>query len=250
MQMITLNRDDIYQGSLVLVNHNYAIAPNYQVAKCLVDQKSKVFLEQTTMEMLKKALTQINGEDKIILVSGLRSAQEQAKIYEESLRHHGQDFTSKFVSQVNCSEHQTGLAVDLALNQTKNDLICPDFPVSGICQQFQKIASNHGFIQRYPKDKIDITKISAEPWHFRYVGVLHAKIMEQNQWCLEEYHLYIKNHTILNPYFFEYNGKIAEVFYVPAVYEQTVLNLSEHNYYQISGNNIDGFVIASWRSYV
>ena len=42
------------------------------------------------------------------------------------------------------------------------------------------------------KNKIDFTKISEEPWHFRYVGIVHAKIMEENQWCFEEYHLYIK----------------------------------------------------------
>ncbi len=28
---------------------------------------------------------------------------------------------------------------------------------------------------RYPEDKEDITGIMYEPWHFRYVGVEHAK---------------------------------------------------------------------------
>lgn len=37
MQMVTLNKDDIYQGPLVLVNHNYPIANNYQI-----DRKSVV----------------------------------------------------------------------------------------------------------------------------------------------------------------------------------------------------------------
>lgn len=34
MQMVTLNKDDIYQGPLVLVNHNYPIANNYQITNC------------------------------------------------------------------------------------------------------------------------------------------------------------------------------------------------------------------------
>ena len=43
---------------------------------------------------------------------------------------------------------------------------------------------------------------------------------------------------------------LVEVFYVPAVNEQTKLNLSDHGSYQISGNNCDGFIITSWRPYV
>ena len=34
-----------------------------------------------------------------------------------------------------------------------------------------------GFILRYPRDKIEKTGYGYEPWHFRYVGERHAKIM-------------------------------------------------------------------------
>ena len=215
MQMVTLNKDDIYQGPLVLVNHNYPIANNYQITNCSTAKDSTISLEKTAMEMLTKALQEIKAEDKIVLVSGLRSGQEQAMIYNQAIQNHGKEFVDKFVARVNCSEHQTGLAIDLAA-----------------------------------KNKIDFTKISEEPWHFRYVGIVHAKIMEENQWCFEEYHLYIKNHSIFNPYVLECQGKLVEVFYVPAVNEQTKLNLSDHGSYQISGNNCDGFIITSWRPYV
>ena len=55
---------------------------------------------------------------------------------------------------------------------------------------------------------------------------------------------------MFNPYVLECQGKLVEVFYVPAVNEQTKLNLSDHGSYQISGNNCDGFIITSWRPYV
>lgn len=200
--------------------------------------------------MLTKALQEIKAEDKIVLVSGLRSGQEQAMIYNQAIQNHGKEFVDKFVARVNCSEHQTGLAIDLAVKNETIDIFCPDFTSQEICQQFRDIASDYGFIQRYSKNKIDFTKISEEPWHFRYVGIVHAKIMEENQWCFEEYHLYIKNHSIFNPYVLECQGKLVEVFYVPAVNEQTKLNLSDHGSYQISGNNCDGFIITSWRPYV
>ena len=52
MQMVTLNKDDIYQGPLVLVNHNYPIANNYQITNCSTAKDSTISLEKTAMEML------------------------------------------------------------------------------------------------------------------------------------------------------------------------------------------------------
>ncbi len=46
--------------------------------------------------------------------------------------------------------------------------------------------ARYGFILRYPEGKGDITGISFEPWHFRYVGPAAEEIME-NGITLEEY---------------------------------------------------------------
>ena len=51
----------------------------------------------------------------------------------------------------------------------------------------------YGFVLRYPKDKESITGIEYEPWHFRYVGKEHAKVMKENNFCLEEYVEYLKS---------------------------------------------------------
>lgn len=50
--------------------------------------------------------------------------------------------------------------------------------------------AEYGFIERFPRDKQDITGITWEPWHYRYVGVEVAQTIMQNGWCLEEYHYY------------------------------------------------------------
>ena len=148
MQMVTLNKDDIYQGPLVLVNHNYPIANNYQITNCSTAKDSTISLEKTAMEMLTKALQEIKAEDKIVLVSGLRSGQEQAMIYNQAIQNHGKEFVDKFVARVNCSEHQTGLAIDLAVKNETIDIFCPDFTSQEICQQFRdilpKLVRNHG----------------------------------------------------------------------------------------------------------
>ncbi len=63
------------------------------------------------------ALNEIKSENKIVLVSGYRTLEEQTRIYETSLKENGEEFTRKFVALPNASEHQTGLAIDLALNE-------------------------------------------------------------------------------------------------------------------------------------
>ena len=48
-------------------------------------------------------------------------------------------------------------------------------------------AHEYGFIQRYPANKADITGISYEPWHYRYVGVSAATQIRNQDITLEEY---------------------------------------------------------------
>ena len=51
----------------------------------------------------------------------------------------------------------------------------------------QEHAHEYGFIMRYPKDKMNITKITYEPWHYRYVGVEAAVKIKESGMVLEEY---------------------------------------------------------------
>ena len=46
---------------------------------------------------------------------------------------------------------------------------------------------------RYPKEKEDITQVTYEPWHWRYVGEENAKKMNELGLCLEEYVEYLNN---------------------------------------------------------
>ena len=72
------------------------------------------------------------------------------------------------------SEHQTGLAVDL----------------NGSDETYAWLAEHcwdYGFILRYPDDKIEITGIIYEPWHFRYVGTELALELKELGVTMEEY---------------------------------------------------------------
>ena len=73
-----------------------------------------------------------------------------------------------------------GLSVDINADTDK----CSS---EKVYQWLDENAYKYGFVKRYPEDKTDITGISNEPWHYRYVGTTVAKIMKEENLCLEEY---------------------------------------------------------------
>lgn len=249
MKTIELEKEKIYSGTLLLVNANYPLKTE-DVRNLIPVEKRfpDIFLKRDAVNVLQLILKKISAGNSIVPVSGYRSVEEQTDIYNDSLRDYGADFTRKYVALPNHSEHQTGLAIDLGLAKKEIDFIRPDFPYDGICNEFRKTAPDYGFIERYAKDKEEITGISHEPWHFRYVGYPHSKIMQEMGLSLEEYTEFIKAFSEEHKYLFQQARRAdTAVWYVPANEEKTKINIPENCVYQISGNNVNGFVVTLWR---
>jgi len=87
----------------------------------------------------------------------------------------------KWASYPGYSEHQLGLAVDI--NSADQEKCSND----RVWDWMKRNCQDYGFIWRYPGVKSDITGISNEDWHFRYVGKEAATYIMSNQLCLEEY---------------------------------------------------------------
>jgi D-alanyl-D-alanine dipeptidase/carboxypeptidase len=222
------------------IGHSLSLVPTWS-------QRPEILLEMKTAAVLSHLMSQIRCQDHILPVSGYRSRKEQLHIYTESLAKNGRDFTEKYVALPNHSEHQTGLAIDLALKKDNIDFICPDFPYEGICETFREKAPLYGFIERYQKGKEAVTGIAHEPWHFRYVGYPHSVIMKQYGLSLEEYVEMIRLYPYEEEHFItDINGQKIEIFYQKATMDHTELSLPEDSIYQISGNNVDGFIITIW----
>ncbi len=237
------NYDMIYSGDLILVNAEYPLRDKTAAELApAIPEYPDILLNRAAGERLRQALDSINAGSRIVPVSGYRSTREQASIYESSLKENGAEFTRKYVALPGHSEHQTGLAIDLALNSGSIDFIRPDFPYSGICEDFRQAAPEFGFIERYPAGKEKITGIAHEPWHFRYVGFPHSMIIVQNKLTLEEYTEYIKFFRKSCPLYYSKGDLTAEIFYAPAA--ETTIG-SENS--RLSGNNKDGFIITQWR---
>lgn len=249
MKTIELEREKIYHGALLLVNAHYPIQSCNEKGFIPADIRfPDILMKREAANVLQLIFEKISAGDSIVPVSGYRSAEEQTAIYANSLKDNGEEFTRRYVAVPNHSEHQTGLAIDLGVNKKNIDFIRPDFPYNGICQDFRKAAPDHGFIERYTKEKENITGISHEPWHFRYVGYPHSKIIEENGLSLEEYTEFIKTYRDNCRFVYrEAFGTEVELYYVPANDNKTRIDIPEKCIYQISGNNIDGFIVTAWR---
>ena len=97
------------------------------------------------------------------------------------------------VAEAGCSEHQTGLAIDINVPGAST------FKGTKQCKWLHAHCWEYGFIVRYPENKEKITGFAAEAWHIRYVGVAHATRIHELNMCLEEYLDAIEAGTIIPP---------------------------------------------------
>ena len=173
-----------YHGKILLVNESHRLPADY-VPEGLVNlytqrhsfrmASSEIYLTRQTYEAMEKmfhAAEQANMNGYIV-TSGYRSYQRQQEVYAQSEPGKAQ--------QPGASEHQTGLAFDVTVETNDGFESTPQYG------WLMEHAHEYGFIQRYPANKSDITGISYEPWHYRYVGVEAAKKMRHTGQTLEEF---------------------------------------------------------------
>lgn len=92
------------------------------------------------------------------------------------------------VAPPGASEHQSGLAADLAWLNGTTLVRGTGLGTSKAGAWLRRHAAEFGFIVRYPPGTQAITGISSEPWHFRHVGVAAAKgVASAKSKTLEEY---------------------------------------------------------------
>lgn len=244
MSTVNFKKTDLFHGPLILVNKEHPIMETYSNPSLTQVDPSypHIQMEAKAASLLIKLMEELDCNGEIIPVSGYRNRVEQKRIYRDSVYENGLDFTRKYVALPGRSEHQSGLAIDLAWNKGVIDYIRPEFPYTGICGAFRELAVKYGFIERYGKGKEKITGISHEPWHFRYVGYPHSRIISDNQMCLEEYLSFIRDKHLRIK-----NGETEiEVFMLQGG-EKKEINLPENSIVQVSGNNMDGLIITIWR---
>lgn len=121
----------------------------------------------------------------LIVGSGYRSYATQQKLFSDYSAHYGEAQANTFSARAGQSEHQTGLAFDVA----RADRRCFIDNCFGSLPESTWIANHsyeYGFIVRYPADKTNVTKYQYEPWHLRFVGVDLATALHESGLTLDE----------------------------------------------------------------
>lgn len=103
--------------------------------------------------------------------------------------------------------------------------------------------ANYGFVLRYDEGKEDKTGVTADFYHFRYVGIPHSLYMKANNLCLEEYLDLVKNYSHASPLVISSGTSTYNVYYVKATGASTTAYVPSGSVYTVSGNNIDGFIV-------
>ena len=185
---------EINDWRLVLVNFENELPDDFKVELSNID-KTRQFDSRAIdyLNQMMKALKD-DGIKSVWVQSAYRSPEYQNELYNEKIeevmsqnvtKEDAEEYTAKLINKPGTSEHNLGLAVDFNYVDEEFD------KTEGFAWLIEN-AENYGFILRYEEDKQNITKVSYEPWHWRFVGIEHAKKMNELDMCLEEYIEYLK----------------------------------------------------------
>ena len=261
---LSLSEEDMHRGDLILVNagNPYLFSEKTELkdlysGRKKYDNGARAFQVSTTdlklseevldkLNALTEAFYEASGERGLLVKSAYRSYEEQKEILDYRIERDGEEEALKKVALPGESEHHTGRAFDMSVYKDGVNTYIQDEPDY---LPVYEDAHKYGFILRYPEDKVAITGIDYESWHFRYVGVPHAYYMYTEGLCLEEYILllaeeykYDGTHLFIDCD----DGNRYEVYYVPALGSgKTDVIIPADCEYEVSGNNVDGFIVTA-----
>ena len=180
---------DLSNGwNLICVNAENAIPEDYSIE--LTQLSNGECVDSRIYPALQRMFDDARAEGVYPLVNeGYRTRGEQEQMMQDKIIAYmregsscasAESLAADWVAQPGTSEHELGLAVDVNADKTRCDN-------ETVYAWLAENAYRYGFIQRYPADKEDVTGISCEPWHYRYVGEEAALEMYERNLCLEEY---------------------------------------------------------------
>lgn len=164
-----------FDQSLMLINTDYPIDEDF--APEITEYKDTGVMMNEPMQESYAALSSAVSEKfdtRLYVASDFRTWEQQAEEYADN---------PSTAIKPGSSEHQAGLALDLYVKYYAGE----GFIKSQAGQFVNSSCYEYGFIIRYPSFGKNKTGIGYEPWHIRYVGTPHAKIIYNNHLTLEEY---------------------------------------------------------------
>lgn len=183
-----ITNNETKKWNLILVNKDNPLSKSHKIKTLELSNGEKV--DERIYPALQKMFDDMRSVGIYpVVTSGYRTYEMQEKILNDKIKEFIQNGYSndkakemalKWVATPGTSEHELGLALDINSDGINSS-------VSDVYNWLLNNSYKYGFVKRYPNDKVDITGINNEPWHYRYVGVYEAKEMYDNNLCLEEY---------------------------------------------------------------
>lgn len=256
---IEVGSENMYSGSLILVNKDskyvfnntpdvvpaeeLVVINNVKTSKSYKVKDFTVKLNKSTVAKLDTmfdAFYEVSSKGDVMISAGFRSSEDQQRIYDQKVEQLGQD--QKIAVLPGESEHHSGYSVDFNIYTDAG--VTHQFNGDGEYAWVAQNAYKYGFILRYPEGKTEITGVDYEPWHYRYVGVPHAYYLASTGKTLEEYMQLIKNYPCDYPlYVTDWDGSMYVVYYKKSDGAKTQVPVPENGEYEISGNNVDGYIV-------
>ena len=176
-------------GDIFLVNRQHVISEQYvpdSLRKTQVHGMSQSMREDAAAALEELFQAAQSEGIRLSTVSGYRSYSKQSLIYSRKVGRTGSEAEAdKLVARPGTSEHQLGLAMDLATRNSST--LSERFASTPEGQWVYANCQRFGFIVRYLKGYEDVTGYSYEPWHIRYVGRENAEAIAASGLPLETY---------------------------------------------------------------
>lgn len=183
---------DISLNERLIVNKFYHLNEDYS-PEDIVDISNQYAYEGNRLRKiaLDAYINMYNAakEDNINLIinSSYRDYEKQNNIYEDYKNWYGTIKADKQAARPGYSEHQTGLAIDVF---TLDNQLSGTFKDSTGYAWLKNNAYKYGFIERYPEGKEYLTGYEFESWHWRYVGIEAATVIQNENITYDEYYAY------------------------------------------------------------
>ncbi len=176
----------------ILVNKKHPLPEDYvpegMIAPDVLCMKDGILLQKEAAEAIKEMFVAAEEEEIYLAIgSAYRSYAYQKTLYENYVKRDGEEAANRYSAKPGQSEHQTGLAADLAASNG-NCYLKDCFKDTEEGKWLKKNAWKFGFILRYPEGKEEVTGYIFEPWHYRYIGQDEAKKVYESGLTLEEYY--------------------------------------------------------------
>lgn len=186
---------DTSKGNTMLVNKYNSLSKDYEVEDLKTISKTYSYGDNKKLnkEAYDAFISLADDAKKegytILIVSSYRTYQDQEDVWKDYKASFGTKKADAYAARAGSSEHETGLAIDVADYNDKND----KFEATESFKWMQTNAHKYGYILRYPKGKENITGYSYEAWHYRYVGIDTAtKVYNEGITYDEYYEYYLK----------------------------------------------------------